>query len=703
MSTPTRRSRSAGHTDRSPALAGGLFLVGAVGLAWFLATVLETSQLTTIFCSDVLKRNLVQLLGGELSVIDGRLQATVPLPLLMLLTSATGLLIAGVHALRHTRSDREKIWDASLNALQQFGTVALLPTGWAIAWTISALNSWMGPLSTLASLADMIAAVTLAGILAILVGGFLVGEQTRRGEVRRSSARIVLAGLILTSTLVWTALNWGLWFNLQIPHGDSAMYEEHLWNLEHGKGFRSYLDQGLFLGEHIQVIHVLLIPLHLLWPSHMLLELCESTALSLAAWPVYLLARHFGARRGAALSLAAAYLAYVPVHYLDIAIDLKTFRPISFGVPLLLWAIERMERRRWGQMTWLLLLTLACKEDFAIAIAPIGTWLAVTSFLNRQQPPNERRIDVIVGLVLAASVTLYLAVTVKFIIPWFRDGATVHYARYFANFGETPTEIVWNMLTRPGLLWSEFVTLGTIAYFLQLVVPLAGLPLWSPARLLTAAPLFLLLCLNELAQQPPGPVHHFHAPIVPILLWAAAASLGRRDQWLTSDGGSATEKAPGPSLTRWIPSGTFAICCALATSFVLSQGPLGLKFWDAGRGTYWRRLYLPDERARMFEHIEKMIPQSARVASTDFVHPRFTHHERSYDYSHYPRRVADYEDRVPHDTDYIVIDTRHRYSEVSQPSDLRELKREPEKWELLPDETNGYFIVLKRREPVQED
>ena len=91
-------------------------------------------------------------------------------------------------------------------------------------------------------------------------------------------------------------MNWQLYRSLQLPHGDSAMYEEHLWNLLHGKGFRSYLDQGIFLGEHVQVIHLLLIPLYLLWPSQMLLELCDSALLAASCVPVYWIARRHSGR-----------------------------------------------------------------------------------------------------------------------------------------------------------------------------------------------------------------------------------------------------------------------------------------------------------------------------------------------------------------------------------------------------------------------
>ena len=135
--------------------------------------------------------------------------------------------------------------------------------------------------------------------------------------------------------------------NLLIPHGDSAMYEEHLWNTWHGKGFRSYLDDGrLFLGEHPQVAHLFLSPLYWIWPSHRLLELCESAGLGAGALAILRLTKRETRSDVLALFLAVSYLLAFPLHFLDIAIDGKTFRPISLGVPLLLWGIERWESGR---------------------------------------------------------------------------------------------------------------------------------------------------------------------------------------------------------------------------------------------------------------------------------------------------------------------------------------------------------------------
>ncbi|MBX3442064.1 MAG: hypothetical protein KF774_06635 [Planctomyces sp.] len=155
---------------------------------------------------------------------------------------------------------------------------------------------------------------------------------------------------------------------------------------------------------------------------------------------------------------------------------------------------------------------------------------------------------------------------------------------------------------------------------------------------------------------------------------------------------------PSPaSPSRAVRRAALALAFAVATGAFVGSHPLSLMFWDPGRSRHWRELYVPDERPRQFAKIAGMIPPTARVASTDFVHPRYTHFERSYDYSDYPRRVAGYEDRVPDDTDYIVIDTRHPYSRIRSPDQVRELQREPYAWELLPDVTDGHFIVLKRR------
>jgi hypothetical protein len=150
----------------------------------------------------------------------------------------------------------------------------------------------------------------------------------------------------------------------------------------------------------------------------------------------------------------------------------------------------------------------------------------------------------------------------------------------------------------------------------------------------------------------------------------------------------------------------FAWTSALATGLFFSLSPLGIAFWDRDSEWYWRKLYVPGERAAQFADIQSLIPPEARVASTDFVHPRFTHHERSYDYSDYPRAVNNNRPGAPPDTDYIVVDKRDRYraiapaeQQIHGPEDLPEYRAAPGTWDVLVND--DYFLVLKRMEEME--
>lgn len=575
------------------------------------------------------------------------------------------------------------LWDWINIAFQTTG-IEFLTTFWAVIpsfWTAGCLAGWLTTW--------------------LILGQGVRGEKTKGKTDVFPRFNPLLWSFIAGYVVVFVTMNWRLYFNLLIPHGDSAMYEEHLWNVLHGKGFRSYLDQGLFLGEHIQVVHLGLLPIYFFWRSHLLLELCESLALALGAWPVYWMTRRHTNSQTAALAAAAAYLLYSPMQFLDIEIDLKTFRPEAFGIPIFLLTLDQLDRRNlWGTLCGIVG-CLTVKEDYAIVLAPLGMWITVCEgMISRAATPNtpsdrgqKFTIDrrwLTFGIFVAIGAVVYLFLATRVVMPWFRSGAEIHYASYFQKFGKTPEEIVRTMVTRPGLLFGELISLQTFLYALAMLVPLAFVPLLSPSRLAVGLPLFGILCLNELARDPR---HQFHAPLVPIVFWALAGGWVRG--WWLLEIILRKCRCETASVERVLAH--FVWTLSLATGMFFSLSPLSHNFWDPGSPCYWRTLYGPNQRAVEFAKIAGLIPKSARVASTDFVHPRYTHCERSYDYSNYLRKVSGYEAKVPDDTDYIVIDTQHKYSEMKKPSDVPEYRDHPEEWELLPDETDGYFIVLKRR------
>lgn len=691
----------------SPWLGGVCVFVFSLLCSLAIEGVLQSQELATQFISQGAWRNLAGFFEGAhprpmptdglgANPSYGRIAA-------INLCSGVFLWLTGAWMIAHRTG-------ISLSqALGRFGMTGwiwgLIPTLWEIA-RILAAGFGEGNVLTLflTASAPLWMAITLAGWLAtfaVLMNKpwLIVSQETKPS--RKAFYGVVIAASIYV--VIFTAMNWQLYRNMLVPHGDSAMYEEHLWNFTHGKGFRSYLEDRLFLGEHLQVVHLLLLPLHLIWPSLMMMDLCESLALASAAFPVYWMTIRHSHSPKVGMLLAIGYLLYFPMQYLDIAIDLKTFRPSAFGIPAILFGLDQLERGRIKSAIGFWLIALSAQEDFTIVLAPLGLWIALfPSAAIKQdtsnQPLGKRRLRML-GLGMAIFNVIYLILALKVIMRWFRGGAEIHYVGYFQKFGSSLEEVVRNILGNPELLFSELFAVTTPIYAMMLLVPLGMMALFSPSRLLVGLPLFGLLCLNELSRTPH---HHFHAPIIPILFWAAAAGVAKFPGCIKRPGTSTDPNAQKKRMqTLW--AAYFVVASAFATGLYSSMGPLGIGFWDPHSPAYWKDRYIVQERAKKFALIYDEIPKHARVFSTDFVHPRFTHHARSYDYSSYPRKTdEELKKPEPGVTYYLVIDTRHPYNlkdpnGIQKPEDIKEYREHPEEWELLPDETDGYYFVLKRR------
>jgi len=706
-----------------------VFLLGTSFTALCLQSVLQYADVAALLMSRSLWVTLASKLGaGRNAIAQGEFGIGYGLVWLMTAGAAAVLLIAG--SLLVGRLSKKTIGTVMFAFAFRGWLWWLLPGGWEVLRVTASLLNQSALLGFLHGTFPLWLALTLAGCLAellLLATRPALPSASRPSPDRPSlehvpSARwgplmaLGLMCLLYVAAFVW--MNWQLYFGLHVPHGDSAMYEEHLWNVTHGKGFRSYLDDGrLFLGEHVQVVHLLLAPLYWLWPSHLLLELCESLALACGAIPVYWMTRrHSGSARWAVL-LAGAYLLYLPLHFLDVSIDVKTFRPTSFGVPAMLFALDQMERRRFKTMLVFLLLGLSAKEDYAVILSCVGLWMLCSPRCgngdNSGQPKSTGSQSSAVftilsrrrwwGLGLTVFGAVYLLLVIQLVIPVFR-GDVPHYARYFGELGNTPGDVVRSVFSQPGVVAGKLFSWRSVAYALLLLLPVGFLPLRSPGRLAVALPWFAVLCLLELTSDPARqgtemlvPGHHFHAPLIPVLFWAAAAGQHAESRKRKPESGTA-EAGTGPGRMPRILHPGFAFTAALFSGALLSFHPLSLAFWDAGSPTYWKTRYVPGKRAELFPIVKELVPHDARVFSTDFVHTRFTHYKRSYDYSAY-RRKSDEEltNPVPGETYYIVIDTQSRYSTIRTPQDVPEYRNHPEDWELLRHPAEEYFIVLRRR------
>ena len=289
-----------------------MVVLGCVAQAFALQSVLGSDVTATRLFSRPLWSHLVDVLGGKILVnpVDQSAVCDVPfLSLLTLLMIVSGVALTGF-AVATAVWRKAQQSGSTLSPAEQTCRVAvsgwrwwLLPWLWEMARILVFTGGFETTMVLMTALYHYVLAVSVAGWSASLVVPLCGATSETAGDSSTSHdnvgaarvSRYTVSKLLLVAVsayvVVFTTMNWQLFRGLLVPHGDSVMYEEHLWNVLHGKGFRSYLDPGLFLGEHIQVIHLGLLPLYAIWSSHLLLELFVSLALAAGAIPVFWMAR----------------------------------------------------------------------------------------------------------------------------------------------------------------------------------------------------------------------------------------------------------------------------------------------------------------------------------------------------------------------------------------------------------------------------
>jgi len=249
--------------------------------------------------------------------------------------------------------------------------------------------------------------------------------------------------------------------------------------------------------------------MYLVIPSPYVLLGFQSFVLALSAWPLYNLARRKFDSPAIGLVAAFCALAYPPLGFLN----RYDFHGEVVAIPLLIAAYERMDAGDLTRSSLFLALALLGKENIGLTVAAFG----LLAFLYHK----HRRF----GLAWTLGGLAYSLVALFVVIPAFRGAPSDTLARYHW-LGETPLEMLGTALSHPSLVLQKVATVDHMVTLLQLLGPLAFLPLLSLPALLPAV---LTLSYNFLAQWPSKAViyYHYMAPAIPFISIAGVLGLHR--------------------------------------------------------------------------------------------------------------------------------------------------------------------------------
>jgi uncharacterized membrane protein len=465
---------------------------------------------------------------------------------------------------------------------------------------------------------------------------------------------LVVVGLMMALYLAYFG-----WFTLRaydvfVPQAaDLGIYDQTVWNTIHGRPFRSTLEEPFdtLLADHFEPILLLVGLSYLFWPSPKALLLIQSAALALGALPVYWLARDgltaalassrspeasvaapdrssaLPIVQAVALAFALAYLLSPPVH----SANVYEFHPSALAIPLLLYSVYFLRRRRHVLYFLFLVLTMSTKEVLPLTTFVLGLY---AFFVEKERG---------VGLVTMIVSTLWFGLAVFVVIPYFSPaGQSQYFTVYYGWLGKSAQEVLTRLVTQPELVWQRLTQPDSLLYMDRLLRPMAYVPLLGLPMLLLAVPALLLNLLSDFSFQHRSlTFFQYAAAIAPFVVLAAVdgtAFLTRHLGILLKRLGPATRRLPDPRpLVMAAVAGLIVVTSLLAQKYH-GYLPFSDDFYLAPR----------TERVAAAQALTQQIPAQGVVSADRIFGPHLSHRESIYLYPSL------------HDADYVVVDVTNR-------------------------------------------
>jgi uncharacterized membrane protein len=300
--------------------------------------------------------------------------------------------------------------------------------------------------------------------------------------------------------------------------GDLAFFDQTVYLVSQGKPPISSVLGFNILADHAAWILYPIALLYKIYPHVYWLFAVQSIALSLGAFPTYLLAIQAGLKENQAIAIVIVYLLY-PVVYNS---NLCDFHPDTIAVPAILTAVLAARK---GKLIWFcisVLIVLGCKAVLSLTVLAMGVWLL---FFEKRR---------LYGVIAIISGIAWFLIANKIIIPFFGSEATLvnrHFYRY-SYLGKSFSETLQIVLSQPQIVFSHIFNFINLEYISFLLAPIIwGLMPKYMTPLIGAIPCIALNILADHASQK-NVILHYSLPIIPFLILALIASIAANKAWI---------------------------------------------------------------------------------------------------------------------------------------------------------------------------
>jgi uncharacterized membrane protein len=266
---------------------------------------------------------------------------------------------------------------------------------------------------------------------------------------------------------------------------DLALENNIIWNLLHGgqwmKSSPLVGPVGTHFGYHATLFAYVIVPVYAFAQRPETLLVLQSTLLGAAAIPLFLIARRYLAPALACL-VALAYLFYPGLH----GANLYEFHYLPLGTFFLWLTLYALEARRNVLAVVAVVLTLSVREDVALSLSIWGAYLLLAGRRPRA------------GLAIIVTALTYFVLMKMVIMPRFIGGETFTdiFRRLLPPGERTFGSVLKTVIANPGYTLGTLLEPAKLVYALQIMLPVAFIPLRRPLGVLFIVPGFFFTLLS---------------------------------------------------------------------------------------------------------------------------------------------------------------------------------------------------------------
>ncbi|MEK7570849.1 MAG: DUF2079 domain-containing protein [Patescibacteria group bacterium] len=477
-------------------------------------------------------------------------------------------------------------------------------------------------------------------------------------NITKHSGISIVATMVVFYCLYFVPITFLRYDNFNTGKFDLGNMSQTVWNTIHGRFFLLTNPDGTNiisrLGVHSDFILVLLAPFYALWQNPKMLLLIQTIILAAGAIFVYLIARDVLKNRFLPLVFSFMYLINPALQ----RTNLYDFHAVTLATTFFLGTYYFYRKKQYLYFGIFAVLAALCKEQLWVILALFGVFIAVF----------QRK------WILGASITAF-CLAMFYIIVWVAIpnalGANHFALSFFAELGDSPTEVVATVLFSPWKVWDMIVVPSKLDYLEQIFSPLGYVSLLGSLWLLFAIPDLLINLLSSNANF--HQIYYQYTATITPFLFIAAIHGTRVLQHVLSVILSATKWSRRMTINLIIS--IYLISMSLQAAYL--YGPLP--------GTPKENITMITETVADRKFIEKYlesIPKESKIAATNQVASHLTHRQ----YLYVLPNGVDEADMVV----FLLIESYTRERELQLIKELKDNKQ----FKLVVD--SEPFVVFKR-------